>query len=549
MSKGKDKVKENESICIVGGGWYGCHLALSLRKKGYDVTIKEKNGEIFSGISGQYGIRLHTGLHYPRSDKTRENCRTGFEQFKERYPELVVGHEHAYYGLGIKDADGNPSKVTPEEFLKVCHELDDKIDWKEVDPRTAGFDGLHTLIDVDEPSILLGDPLRDTFKKYLEEAGVKIECDCEVTNISKESTDDFLVRDKKGTARFDKVINATSYQAHLPKEDDFPFDMEVVYQPCLALVYEDTKPSEQPISFIVMDGWFPCMMPVCDNEKPEMTTREYIVTHGKWTIMGSFEDPASAKTILSHLDDKFVEANIKALTENEMRRFYPDFDERFKYVGWRGEVLAKLKTKKEFRSAFTYEKDGIIQIFPGKVSNIFDIESEVMALLSEDSHILESNGYRYVKDGVLDDSCVEITEKPLPDEPNTTNLQTFVELIREHHHYNLLCDPKYQVSYKYNPDNNYFFELQCLNRFFAGAAMVGTALVALLYFSALTAGVIATTGLVMMGYSTYSFFTRNRTAQPANPCNEFQECDPENPTLDPGIYPMGEKPEAVFGIV
>lgn len=177
----------SESICIIGGGWYGCHLALTLRKKGYDVTLKEKNSDIFSTLSGQYGIRLHTGLHYPRSEKTRENCRKGFTQFKERYPELVVEHEHAYYGVGIEDADGNPSKVTPEEFLKVCHELDGIIHWKEVDPKEAGFEGLHTLVDVEEPSIVLGDPLRETFRNYLKEAGVKVECDCEVTGIERET--------------------------------------------------------------------------------------------------------------------------------------------------------------------------------------------------------------------------------------------------------------------------------------------------------------------------------------------------------------------------
>jgi len=463
MSKGEDIV--SESICIIGGGWYGCHLALALRKKGYDVTLKEKNSDIFSTLSGQYGIRLHTGLHYPRSEKTRENCRKGFTQFKERYPELVVEHEHAYYGVGIEDADGNPSKVTPEEFLKVCHELDGIIPWKEVDPKEAGFEGLHILVDVEEPSIILGDPLRETFRNYLKEAGVKVECDCEVTGIERETEGQFVVRDKTKAQRFDKVINATSYQAHLPKEDDFPFDMEVVYQPCLALVYEDTKPNEKPISFIGMDGWFPCMMPVCDNEKPDMATREYIVTHGKWTIVGSYEDPASAKHILSQLDDKFVESYNKQVTENEMIRFYPDFHERFRYVGWRGEVIAKPKTKKEFRSAFTYEKDGIIQVFPGKVSNVFDIEEEVLALFEGKEEVIECNGYRFLKNGVLCTSSLEITEKPHPDEPSTTNIQTFHDLLTGHLLDNLLCsqkyisDPKFNEHGKSRPENNYFFDI------------------------------------------------------------------------------------------
>ena len=49
-------------IAIIGGGWTGCHLAISLSKKGHDVTILERNTDIFQGVSGNFGIRLHKGL-------------------------------------------------------------------------------------------------------------------------------------------------------------------------------------------------------------------------------------------------------------------------------------------------------------------------------------------------------------------------------------------------------------------------------------------------------------------------------------------------------
>ena len=49
-------------IAIIGGGWTGCHLAISLSKLGHDVTILERNTDIFQGVSGNFGIRLHKGL-------------------------------------------------------------------------------------------------------------------------------------------------------------------------------------------------------------------------------------------------------------------------------------------------------------------------------------------------------------------------------------------------------------------------------------------------------------------------------------------------------
>lgn len=414
-------------IGIIGAGWYGCHLALSLKKAGHDVTLYEKNSEIFSQISGSFGIRLHAGPHYPRSVETRKSCHRGFEQFIKTYPELIVPHEYSTYALGITDADDNPSKVTPEQFERVCKESSSA---HEVDLDAYGYQELHHAYNIDEPSIFLGKKLRSTFEQYLSNAGVKIVCNREVHSVQSQNGQVILTtRDQ--SQQFDKVINASSYQAHIPQNDGFPFDMEIVYQPCLALMYRDKQPGRKPFSFIVMDGWFPCLMPyVTDDEKEQLTERDYILTHGKWTIMGSYPSADEAKHILRELDDNFVTNYIKEPSAAEMSRFWPEFHNRFEYIGWKGEVIAKLKTKREFRSAVTFEKEGVIHIIPGKVSNIFDAEHEVLGLLHS-KNILEVNGYQYVKGGVLDGAYNEILEKPNVHEANTANLQTYYELKRK----------------------------------------------------------------------------------------------------------------------
>jgi glycine/D-amino acid oxidase-like deaminating enzyme len=409
-------------IAIVGGGWYGCHLALALKKAGHKVVLYEKNDSIFSQISGAFGIRLHAGPHYPRSAETRKNCLRNKAEFEQRYPDLIVPHEYSIYGLGTLDAEGKPPKVNQEEFEAVCNESES---CKIIDPKAAGYNNLITAASIEEPSVVLGSRLRKAFTKYLADAGVEVRYHFDVQKITK-TNNGVIVAGKNAQQHFDKVINTTSYQAFLPDQKDFPFEMETVYQPCLALKYEDQKPGNRPFSFIVMDGWFPCIMPVCDD-KPG---KEYILTHGKWTIMGSYDKPAKANDVLAKLNDEWIESNVKPSCEREINRFWPAFAERFRYTGWKGTVLAKLKTKREFRSAVTYEKDNVIQVVPGKISNVFDVEREVQALLTQ-QNILNRNGYFYVQGGVLQQGCTEIEEKPNLNESSTCTLQTFTELEKE----------------------------------------------------------------------------------------------------------------------
>lgn len=64
-----------KTIAVIRGGWSGCHTALELASAGHEITLIEKGPELFNGVSGQFGICIHKGPHYPRSSGTRDSCR------------------------------------------------------------------------------------------------------------------------------------------------------------------------------------------------------------------------------------------------------------------------------------------------------------------------------------------------------------------------------------------------------------------------------------------------------------------------------------------
>lgn len=408
-------------IGIVGAGWNGSHCALELINAGHQVVLLDKHPDIFQGVSGDFGIRLHKGPHYPRSKATRDSCLETFDHFCAAYPELVVAHESTIYAQGTTDALGLRSKVSNETFASVCHESPE---CRELDMTGSGFEALEAAFNLDEPSVVLGDRLRSFFRDRLTMAGVQIQTGFIVEKIVRRASQSLVYRDDGSYLTFDLVINTTGFQSLLPAffERDFPFDVEVVYQPCLALCYEDQQPGEKPLSFIVMDGWFPCLMPAVTTQGPYPA--DYILTHGSYTIMGSFSTAREADALLAELTDDFVASTVQTCTETQMCRFWPGFRQRFRYTGWKGSVLAKLKTRSEFRSAITFEKEGVIYVFPGKVSNVFNAADEVLALIAN-QRCIDQNGYRYVAEGVLDIAHQEIQQKPGAGEQSTCNLQTY----------------------------------------------------------------------------------------------------------------------------
>lgn len=409
-------------IAIIGAGWNGSHLAKVLQESGHEVTLFEKNPTIFSELSGKFGLRLHAGPHYPRSPATRKSCLRGLNKFRENYPEFVVEHEYSVYALGDKDANNQLPKVSPEAFNIVGQEC---MDYNPINPKDWGYTNLTTAMSVYEPSILVGEKLRNSFLGYLKKAEVELRCNFDVNKIEKK--DGKFIINGNDSELFDKVINTTGYQSLLPNTD-FPFEMEIVYQPCVVLMYEDTRSNSAPFSFTVMDGWFPCMMPYEEGTNP--TNRKYMLYHSKWTIMGSFKTVKEANEVYDKIDDEFVKTQLKSLFEKDIKRFWPEFEERFTYDGFKKGVLAKIRSNREFRSTLTFASDDIINVVPGKINHIFDVEEEVKALIENQNLVIKGN-YSYVKGGTLDSAMAEILEKPDDNAANTCSLQTYQELINE----------------------------------------------------------------------------------------------------------------------
>lgn len=414
----------SNSIALIGAGWYGAHLALSLAKEGYEVTLLEQKNQILNSISGNFGARLHLGPHYPRSKMTRIACQKHFNLFKQTYPDLIYSAE-SVYAVGMNDYEGNISKVDVETFRAVCAELDY---YEELDSKECGYENVKAAFKIEESGLLLGSKLRKKMQQYLDDAKVNVVCNCQVNSIER-TNNRSIVRNNQSSVVSDFVINTTSFQSLLPQKESLPFGIEIVYQPLIALLYQD-KDSHlyaKPLSFTVMDGWYPAISPY-DNSEQECAEdlRKYIVTHAKIGIIASYSNVAEAYDVLLRLDNHDKES-IGHNIANEVAKFWPKFAERFTYHSRLETVIAKIKTERDFRNSLTFQdaKNDVIYVVPGKINSIFDAERDVKSFLDNKNIYESEEGYRYVEDSMLLDSRAEVTEKPIDTKRSTYLLQNY----------------------------------------------------------------------------------------------------------------------------
>lgn len=91
-------------IRVLGGGWYGSHLAVALLRDGHDVELHEISERLFTGASGGNPARLHQGFHYPRSRLTRAACLEHADAFMGAYGHLTRAVPINLYAVAAGDS-------------------------------------------------------------------------------------------------------------------------------------------------------------------------------------------------------------------------------------------------------------------------------------------------------------------------------------------------------------------------------------------------------------------------------------------------------------
>jgi len=103
---------------VIGGGFYGCALALFLRSVSDRVVLLEAGAELLGRASRANQARVHTGFHYPRSALTAVKSMVLHRRFAADFPDAVVDDFQMLYAIARRR-----SKVSALRFQRMFAEM------------------------------------------------------------------------------------------------------------------------------------------------------------------------------------------------------------------------------------------------------------------------------------------------------------------------------------------------------------------------------------------------------------------------------------------
>lgn len=335
-----------KNIFIIGTGWYGCHIALYLIKKGYNITIGDKNKHFFSGASSKNQNRLHLGFHYPRSENTIAESYKGYYRFNNIYPELIEGLDLNLYFIHNKSIT---SFDTYQEKFNINNNM--LLNINTLPFKINNTDNL--CINTDEKYI-------NNYKasKYFENYLLPFYIHVKNINISYNNNKILLNNNE-----YDYIINCTNNQ-FMP----FKISNSTIYEAFCSLVYKIEF--NKTIGITIMDGKFFSIYPY------DIPNKLYTITHVKYGIIkqsNNFTDIDKIKEIDIN--------NIKQLIEKDVFEVLPDIINICEYKSY----FISYKTKYDFvtddRSLKYFKSDKYISFSGGKITGIFEMESIIDSLI------------------------------------------------------------------------------------------------------------------------------------------------------------------------
>lgn len=158
-----------EPSVVIGGGLYGCMIAIKLAERGQRVVLIERESDLMQHASYNNQARVHGGYHYPRNRITGCRSRANIARFEQAFSFAVSSPASSLYAISRMG-----SKVTPRQFEEFCTDIGTPL-YEATQNELDLFDGhlVSAVYRVEEP-VFNAALLRENLKRRLAESFIEV---------------------------------------------------------------------------------------------------------------------------------------------------------------------------------------------------------------------------------------------------------------------------------------------------------------------------------------------------------------------------------------
>ncbi len=348
---------------IVGGGFYGCCLALYLRSISDKVLVVEAGDTLLDRASRVNQARVHTGFHYPRSALTAVRSMLLHQRFMTDFPEAVVDDFQMIYAISRRR-----SKVSSKRFYRMFRDIGAPI-------RTA----LPSQAALFDPDMVEGvfacseaafdyKVLRQHMEKRLDDAGVEVRMPVALERLE-DSPTGIRATLSDGTevaARYAfnityAQINDVLNRANLPRA-------QLKHE--LAEIALVEAPEElQGVGVTVMDGpFFSCM--------PYPSEGLHSLTHVRYTPHDSWTDEMGRGSAYENLAKAQPQSRVQHMIR-DAQRYMPCLSRAVPHQSLYDVKTVLTKNERDDGRPILYQQlpadSRVVSILGGKIDNIYDL--------------------------------------------------------------------------------------------------------------------------------------------------------------------------------
>lgn len=247
---------------IVGGGFYGCVIAIYLsRARGLrNVLLVEQAPALMTRASYNNQARVHNGYHYPRSFTTAYRSRINLPRFVTDWSAAVSKDFTKLYAIARRN-----SKVTAQQFERFCAQIGASCQPASVGVRKLFNPHLIEQVFVVDEFAFDAVKLASLAERELRECAIQIRCGTRVAAIGNglaglirlDTVTEAGVRDQ---VRGKYVINCT-YSGLNRFRGDFPGTKTELKHEITEMALVAVPPQLEHYGVTVMDGPFFSLMP------------------------------------------------------------------------------------------------------------------------------------------------------------------------------------------------------------------------------------------------------------------------------------------------